>query len=265
MPQIPSLEELLQAGVHFGHATDKWSPKMASYLFTQRGGVHIIDLEKTRGHLEKACAYVKELASHGKKILFVGTKPQAREIIRKYAEDAKTPYVVERWIGGTLTNLPVILGMAKKLKMILEAEESGELKRKYTKKERLMFDRDKVRLERDIGGIKDVTELPDALFVVGAKEEDTAIREAHRKNIPVIGIADSNVDPDRLNIIIPANDDAVKSIDLIVRLIAESVKEGKAERETAKQLAAEQAKPVEVKAAGPEAAPVAEPTEEGAV
>lgn len=246
MPQIPSLEELLQAGVHFGHATDKWSPKMASYLFTQRGGVHIIDLEKTREHLEKACQYVKELAAQGKTVLFVGTKPQARDIIRKHAEDAKTPYVVERWIGGTLTNLPVILGMAKKLKMIHEAEESGELKRKYTKKERLMFARDKERLERDIGGIKDVTALPDALFVVGAKEEDTAIREAHRKKIPVVGIADSNVDPDRLTMIIPANDDAVKSIDLIVGLMAAAVKEGAAEREAGKQ-AAEQAKSVEVK------------------
>ena len=248
MPQLPSLEELLQAGVHFGHATDKWSPKMAPYLFTHRGGVHIIDLDKTREYLEKACAYVKELAVQGKTILFVGTKPQARGIIRKYAEDAQTPYVVERWIGGTLTNLPVILGMAKKLKMIHEAEESGELKRKYTKKERLMFARDKERLDREIGGIKDMTELPAAVFVVGAKEEDTAIREAHRKEIPVVGIADSNVDPDRLTVIIPANDDAVKSIDLIVRLIAEAVKEGKAERAALKQA---QEKPVEVKAIEP--------------
>ena len=138
--------------------------------------------------------------------------------------------------------------MAKKLKMIHEAEESGELKRKYTKKERLMFARDKERLDREIGGIKDMTELPAAVFVVGAKEEDTAIREAHRKEIPVVGIADSNVDPDRLNVIIPANDDAVKSIDLIVRLIAEAVKEGKAERAALKQA---QEKPVEVKAIEP--------------
>lgn len=238
MPNIPTLEELLQAGVHFGHKTSKWSPKMERYIFTHRGGVHILDLEKTKEALEKACAFARNLAKQGKKILFIGTKPQAREIIKKYASASGVPYVIERWIGGTLTNLPVILGMVQKLKNIMSAEESGDLKRKYTKKERLTITRDKDRLEKLIGGIKDLEELPGALFVVGLKEEKTAVREAKRKGISVIGLVDTNTDPDMVTHPIPANDDASKSIDLITGVISEAWKEGKEEFEKEKQEAA---------------------------
>ncbi len=225
MPKQPTLVEMLESGVHFGHQTSRWHPKMEPYIFGARGGIHIINLEKTQEMLPVALDFVKGVASRGGKILFVGTKSQAKDIIKKYAEECGQPYVINRWLGGTLTNFNQVKKSIKRLKTLKEQRDKGEL-RKYTKKEQLLLDREIEDLEETVGGIQDLTEIPEAIFVVDIRAEKTAVEEAHRTGCKVVAMVDTNVNPDNVDYLIPANDDAVKSIELITRLIAEAVKEG---------------------------------------
>ena len=226
MPKIPTLLELIKAGVHLGHQTSKWHPKMESYIYTVRDGIHIIDLEKTVEGLKGALEFIENIASKGEKILFLGTKPQAKKIIKKEAEKAGMPYLIEKWIGGTFTNFPVISGMIKNLKDLEEKEKSGELK-KYPKKERIKFEKEIKRLERIVGGIKDLERLPKAIFIVDLKKEKTAVIEARKKKIPIIAICDTNSNPELVDWPIPANDDAIKSLEIIIGLVSQAILEGK--------------------------------------
>ena len=230
----PEVLELLQNGVHFGHKTSKWHPKMRPFIFTERNGVHILDLEKTKEQLEKVCEYAATLAKQGKTILFVGTKRQAKELIKKYATSCKMPYIVERWLGGLFTNFSTVSRLMRTLQTLKKKQEAGELK-KYTKKEQLEFQREIERLEKLVGGITELKQLPNAIFVVGVREEKTAIREAQKKRVPIIGIADSNVDPDTLDWCIPANDDAIKSIEIIVKTVSDAIQIGQKSRMEAPQ------------------------------
>jgi len=220
------LKDLLDAGCHFGHQTQRWNPKMANYLYGERDGVHIFDLAKTKENLEKAIEFAKKIASEGGKIIFVGTKRQAQAIIKQEAQKAGMPFVNERWLGGIITNWETIKKSLGKLKDLKAKKESGELK-KYTKKENILIEREIDRLERFFGGLVGAEDLPAAIFIVDVKKEKTALREAKRKKIPVIAIVDSNCDPDGVDWVIPANDDAVGSIKLIVEMISQAVREGK--------------------------------------
>ncbi len=228
--RIPTIEEMLKAGMHFGHRTSKWHPKMEPYIFTTRNGIHIIDLIKTQKLLKVALEFIKKAASEGKTILFVGTKAQARKPIERLAKETGMPYITGKWLGGCLTNFNVIKRSVKKYKDLLDQKEHGRLE-KYTKKERLNFDREIAKLEARFGGLVNLNKLPDALFIWDIKKEKTAVKEAKRKNIPVIAVCDTNVDPTGIKYIIPSNDDATKTIKLVLRLVEEAIKEGKAERE----------------------------------
>lgn len=227
MPEIPTLLEMLKSGMHFGHRTAKRHPKMASNIFMSRSGVHIINLEETVKLLAKSLDYVRDTASKGGVILFLGTKKQAQAIVKKYALECGMPYVTERWLGGTITNFSTIRKLFKKLKDLKAKEESGELK-KYTKKEQINFTREIKKLETRVGGIQDLQKLPDVVYILDIKKEQTALSEVRRKKIPVVAICDTNVNPELVNYPIPANDDATKSIEMVTRLIAEAVNEGKA-------------------------------------
>jgi len=219
------LKDLLDAGCHFGHQAQRWNPKMAPFLYGVRDGVHIFDLAKTKEGLEKAAEFVKDTVAKGGKIIFVGTKRQAQAIVKEEAQKAKMPFITERWLGGIITNWDNIKKSIDKLKDLKTQKEAGELK-KYTKKENILIDSEIARLERFFGGLVDLKELPAAIFIIDVKKEQAALREAAKKNIPVIAIVDSNSDPDMVDWVIPANDDAVGSIKLIVSLIAEAVKKG---------------------------------------
>ena len=218
---------MLKAGVHFGHRTSRWHPKMERFIFGARGGIHIIDLEETNKQLEDALSTLKRVAEKGGIIMFVGTKSQARPIVKKYAEACGMPYVNERWLGGTLTNFKQIKESLKRLKKLKDQRDKGEL-RKYTKKERLLISREIEDMERKLGGIENLTRIPDALFVLDVRNEKTAIQEAKVVNKKVVAICDTNVNPNLVDKIIPANDDAVKSIELICSLVHDAIKEGKA-------------------------------------
>ncbi|MCB9798433.1 30S ribosomal protein S2 [Candidatus Nomurabacteria bacterium] len=228
--QVPTIVEMLQAGVHFGHQTSRWHPKMKPFIFTQRNGVHVIDLEKTQAQLEETLAAIKGLASDGKTILFVSTKPQAREIVKKAASDCGMPYLVDRWIGGMLTNFSEIKKLIDNYNMLTEQRESGELE-KYTKKEQLEIAKNLEKMSSYIGGLVDLKKLPDAIFIPALQREKTAVVEANKVGVPIIGIADTNANPDKADYIIPANDDAVKAIDMMVGLVRDAISEGKAEFE----------------------------------
>ena len=223
-----TLKEMLEAGMHFGHRTSRWHPKMREFIFGTTGGMHIIDLEKTQEMLEDALETIKGIVSRGGTILFVGTKPQAQPIITKYAEACSMPYVKERWLGGTLTNFHQIKHSLKRLKMLKDQRDKGELK-KYTKKEQLMIGREIQDMERKLGGMENMTKVPEALFVVDVRNEKTALNEASVTGAKVIAMCDTNVNPDGVAKVIPANDDAVKSIELITKLVADAVKSGKAQ------------------------------------
>lgn len=220
------LEELLEAGCHFGHQSRRWHPKMSRYIWGERVGVHIFDLEKTQRALAEACEFVKKLSAEGKNIAFVGTKRQAADVLKEEAERIKAPFVVKRWLGGTITNWEQIKKSITELKELRQKKETGELER-YTKKERVLFDREISRLERMVGGIENLTSIPDALFVVDIKREISAVREARNAGIPIIAIVDSNCDPNGIDMAIPANDDAVRSIKLITAKIADAIRDGK--------------------------------------
>jgi len=219
---IPSLDELLEAGVHFGHVTSRWHPKMEPFLYGKKGDIHLIDLSQTHKQLEKAAKIAQDLASKGKKILFVGVKPLARNIIEEEAKRCDSPYVVHRWIGGTLTNWSVISGMLKRMSQIEQDKQSGRLA-KYTKKEQLIFGEEYEKLEHDIGGIRKLAKAPEAMFLVDAKYDKTALAEARKLKIPVISIVDTNINPKKITHPIPGNDDSLKSMALITRVIADAI------------------------------------------
>jgi small subunit ribosomal protein S2 len=223
---LPTLEEMLAAGMHFGHRTSRWHPNMAPYIVAERNNVHIINLDETRAKLETALNFIKDLVSKGGVLLFVGSKEQAKAITRAKAESVLMPHVTDRWLGGTITNFGVISRLIKTLKDLKSKRASGELE-KYTKKERHDFDLEIRDLEEKVGGIASLDRLPDAIFILDVKNESTAVREAKRKKVPIVGVCDTNTDPSGINYMIPANDDAVKSIEMIISLVAEAVKEGK--------------------------------------
>ncbi len=217
---------MLKAGMHFGHRTNRWHPKMKQFIFTSKNGVYIIDLKKTQEKMNEALEFMTKLVSEGKSILFVGTKKQVSGPMQKMAEEIKQPYIVGKWLGGYLTNFPVVKKSVKKYLDLIEKKESGKLD-KYTKKERLEFDREISKLRERVGGLTSLNKLPDALFVWDIKEEETAVTEAIQKNIPIIAICDTNVNPELANYPIPANDDATKTIALVLGAIKATLSEVK--------------------------------------
>jgi len=229
--------DMLQSGVHFGHQTSRWHPKMAKFIYTIRNGVHVIDLEKTQKELEHTLNAVRQMASEGKAILFVSTKPQGRAIVKQAAIDCDSPYLIERWIGGMLTNFPEIKKLIGSYIDMKSQQASGELE-KYTKKEQLEIAKDLEKKDHSLAGLVSVTKMPEVIFVPALQREKTAVTEANKMGITVIGVCDTNANPDKADYIIPANDDAVKSIQLIVLAVAEAVKEGKKEYEKKKAEAA---------------------------
>ena len=222
-----SMRQMLEAGVHFGHQTRYWNPKMAPYIFGERNKIHIINLEKSLPLAREACAFVKATVADGGKVLFVGTKRAARESVRTHAARASMPFVSYRWLGGMLTNYKTIRQSVKRLMMIEEMAEEGGFDG-LTKKEVLGLTRDKDKLERSLGGIKEMTSLPDILFVVDVDHEDIAVREARKLGIPVVAIVDTNCSPEGIDYVIPGNDDAMRAIELYSGLIADAVMDGKA-------------------------------------
>ncbi len=230
--KIPSLVEMLQAGAHFGHKKSRWHPKMQPFIFGERHGIHIINLEETQKQLESVLGSVKQMAKEGKTILFVSTKPQAREIVKSAALDCGVPYLTDRWLGGMLTNFPEMKRLIKKYLRLKEEQATGELE-KYTKKERLEIGKEILKMDAYLGGLATLEKLPDAMFIPSVQQEKTAMKESQAVNVPVIGVCDSNANPRFVEYVIPANDDAVKSIELITNLVAAAIKEGKAEREKA--------------------------------
>jgi len=223
--KLPKIQEMIDAGVHFGHQAKRWHPKMEPYIYTVNKNVHIIDLEKTEEMLEKACNFLFEQASLGKVIIFVGTKKQSKEVIENEAKRSGALFVSERWVGGTITNFETIKKNIDKLLGYIKGKEDGSFSI-YTKKERLLIDREIEKLQLTYGGIASLKKAPDVLFVIDPKREKTAIREAKRSDVPVISVVDTNANPTEIDFPIPGNDDAVKSVALIVRAIADAVEEG---------------------------------------
>ena len=226
--KLPKIEELFDAGVHFGHQIKRWNPNMEKYIFAQRSGIHIIDLDTTHEGLKAAADFLFEVASKGDQIVFVGTKRQAREIIKVEAERAGALFVNERWLGGTITNFEVIGKNMTKLTDYLKKRESGEFE-KYTKKERLLLDREIGKLQSSVGGIVGFNGKPGAVFVVDSKREKTVVKEANINGIPVVGLIDTNSDPKMIEYVIPGNDDAIRSIAAVVKVVADAVESGYAE------------------------------------
>ncbi|MDD2353817.1 MAG: 30S ribosomal protein S2 [Patescibacteria group bacterium] len=222
MKNIPTLEEMLKAGMHFGHRTNRWHPKMKQFIFTAKNNIYIIDLKKSQRKLVEALEFMIKLVSEGKHILFVGTKNQVSGPMKKMAEEINQPYIVGKWLGGYLTNFPIVKKSVKKYLDLVEKKESGRLE-KYTKKERLEFDREINKLRERVGGLASLNKLPDALFIWDIKEEETAVKEAIQKNIPIIAICDTNVNPELVNYPIPANDDATKTIALVLESIKKNL------------------------------------------
>ena len=224
-----SFEQLLDAGVHFGHLRRKWNPKMAPYIFAEKNGIHIIDLQKTVANLDEACAAIKQIAKSGRKILFVATKKQARAIVAEQVQRVSMPYVTERWPGGMLTNFATIRKAVKKMANIERLMNDKQFE-SISKRERLQIRREKEKLEKNLGSIADLSRLPSAIFVVDINKEHIAVAEARRLNIPVFAMVDTNVNPDLVDFIIPANDDASKSIAIIVEQMVNAIEEGLTER-----------------------------------
>jgi small subunit ribosomal protein S2 len=230
MSKMPPLADMLQAGVHFGHQTSKWHPKMRKFIFGSRQGIHIINLEETQKALEEAMVAAKKIASRGGVILFVGTKKQASDIVRKAAESCNMPFVNKRWLGGTLTNFASIASQIRKYKDLKRKHEKGELG-KYTKFEQLKIGEQIKLLEDKVGGMQELSRIPDAIFILDVKKDKTALSEAVKRGVKVIAVCDSNVDPSVIDFPIPANDDAVRAIEMIANLVASSISEGHGEWE----------------------------------
>ncbi|OIO06099.1 30S ribosomal protein S2 [Candidatus Falkowbacteria bacterium CG1_02_37_21] len=223
---VPKLEDMLKAGMHFGHRTNRWHPKMKQFIFTSKNGIYIIDLRKSQKKLREALEFMAKLVSEGKNILFLGTKSQVSEPLKKMAKETGQSYIVGKWLGGYLTNFAMVKKSVKKYLDLTEKREAGKLE-KYTKKERLDFDREIKKLEERVGGVSTLNKLPDALFVWDIREEETAIKEAQQKNIPIIAICDTNVNPEEVTYPIPANDDSTKTIELILESVKEAILEAK--------------------------------------
>ena len=227
MPDTTTIKQLLEAGAHFGHQTGRWHPRMKNYIFTKRNGIHIIDLEKTAVMLDKACAFVREIVSQGETILFVGTKKQAQESVEEEAKRCGMYYVNQRWLGGMLTNFATIQARVDQLVRLEDQQARGELAR-LSKKEAGKITEKIAHLNRQMGGFKEMTRLPGALFIIDPIKEKIALAEAKRMSIPVVGIVDTNCNPDEIDHAIPANDDAIRAVKLICSKIADAVLEGKA-------------------------------------
>ena len=227
------IKELVKAGVHFGHLTRKWNPNMSPFIYSEKNGIHIINLYKTINKLEEACGALEKISSSGRKILFVATKKQAKDIVAKSAEEVNMPYITERWPGGMLTNFVTIRKAVKKMSAIDRTKEDGTFET-LSKKEKLRVDRTRAKLEKNLGSITSITRLPGALFVVDIRREHIAVREANKLNIPIFALVDTNTDPSQVNFGIPANDDATKSIEIILKHITESIKKGLSIRENEK-------------------------------
>jgi small subunit ribosomal protein S2 len=227
-------KDLLDAGVHFGHLTRKWDPKMAPYIFMEKNGIHIIDLNKTLVALDEATNAIKQIAKSGRKILFVATKKQAQDIVAEEAKRLKMPYVTDRWLGGMLTNFQTVRKSLKKMSTIDKMVKENTAYAAMAKRERLMLSREREKLDRVLGGIADLSRLPAALFIVDVKREGIAIKEAQKLNLPVFAIVDTNSNPEIVDFPIPANDDASKSISLITSLIGRAIEEGLSERKVDK-------------------------------
>ena len=226
MPVV-SIQQLLLAGTHFGHLTRRWNPKMAKYIFGAKHGIHIIDLKKTQTCIDNACEALQEIVKGGEKVLFVGTKKQAKDIIRSEATRINMPYVCERWLGGMLTNFSTIRKSLKNLQNLERIASDGTYE-KISKKERLSFEKDKAKLEKALGGVRDMKKVPGAVFVVDIKKERIAVAEARKLSIPVVAIVDTNTDPDIVDYPIPGNDDAFKSVGLITRALSDAIEEAAA-------------------------------------
>ena len=228
-----NFDQLLQAGCHFGHLKRKWNPAMAPYIYTERNGIHIIDLHKTVAKIDEAADALKQIAKSGKKVLFVATKKQTKEVIAEKAQSVNMPYVIERWPGGMLTNFPTIRKAVKKMANIDRLMQDGTYSN-LSKRELLQITRQRAKLEKNLGSIADLTRLPSALFVVDVLKEQIAVREANRLGIPVFGVVDTNSDPNNIDFVIPANDDAKDSVEVILNAccaaIAEGIEERKAEK-----------------------------------
>ena len=244
----PNFEQLLEAGCHFGHLKRKWNPAMAPYIFMERNGIHIIDLYKTAAKLEEAAAALKNIAKSGKKVLFVATKKQAKQVVADKATSVNMPYVIERWPGGMLTNFPTIRKAVKKMTNIDKMTKDGTFDN-LSKRERLQITRQRAKLEKNLGSIADLNRLPSALFVIDVMKEHIAVAEAKRLGIPVFAIVDTNSNPDLVDFVIPANDDASKSIELILHTVCASMLEGLEERKAEKADAPEAAEDKDAPAA----------------
>ncbi len=263
------VKELLDAGVHFGHLTRRWDPNMAPYIYMERNGIHIINLYKTAAKIEESSEALKKIAASGRKILFVATKKQAKEIVAEKASKANQPYITERWPGGMLTNFVTIRKAVKKMAAIDRMKKDGTFNT-LSKKERLQVDRLRAKLEKNLGSISDMTRLPGALFVVDITREHIAVKEAQKLNIPIFAMVDTNSDPRQVDYLIPANDDASKSIDKVMTYVSDAIIEGLSERKASKdapkkdapakaEAKATEAKPAEVKVEAPAVAEVEAP------
>jgi len=230
----PKLQDLLDAGVHFGHQTQRWNPKMRRFIFAERSGIYIIDLQKTVRQIEKAQELLRAVVTRGDGVLFVCTKRQLKALVQAEAEKCGAAYVTERWLGGTLTNFQTIKKQIRRLKDLEQGGQDGEFGN-YTKKERLLFEREREKLSRNLEGLKMMGRLPGALFVVDAKKEKIAIQEANKLGIPVVAIVDTNADPDVITVPIPCNDDAIRSIRLVTSRIADAAIEGLNRRESSRR------------------------------
>ncbi|RSD27997.1 30S ribosomal protein S2 [Mesobacillus subterraneus] len=228
---VISMKQLLEAGVHFGHQTRRWNPKMKKYIFTERNGIYIIDLQKTVKKVEEAYNYVKELAGNGGTVLFVGTKKQAQDSVKEEAARSGMYFVNQRWLGGTLTNFETIQKRIARLKDIERMSEDGTFE-VLPKKEVVQLKKEQERLEKFLGGIKDMKSLPDALFIIDPRKERIAVAEARKLNIPIVGIVDTNCDPDEIDVVIPANDDAIRAVKLLTAKMADAIIEAKQGEET---------------------------------
>jgi small subunit ribosomal protein S2 len=229
MENIVTMKQLLEVGVHFGHQTRKWNPKMKRYIFTEKNGIYIIDLQQTLQLLIEAYEHVKSVSASGGNVLFVGTKKQTQDIVENYAKDCGMPYVRNRWLGGTLTNFRTIFARTKRISEIENMEKNGVFEM-IPKKEVLQIRKEYVKLLYNIGGIRDMSKLPDLLFVIDPHKEIIAVAEAKKLGIPVVGIVDTNCDPDNVDYVIPGNDDAIRSCSLITSVIAAAVKSGREEK-----------------------------------
>jgi small subunit ribosomal protein S2 len=239
---VVSMRQLLESGAHFGHQTKRWNPKMKRFIFTERNGIYIIDLQQTLGYIDRAYDFVKETVAHGGTIMFIGTKRQAQESIAEQATRVGMPYVTERWLGGMLTNFQTVFKRLQRLKELELIETTGGAT-VLTKKEALVLSRERIKLQRTLGGIREMTRTPSAVWIVDTNKEHLAVNEAHKLGIPVVAILDTNCDPDIVDYKIPGNDDAIRSIAVLTRVIADAVAEGLMSRAGAQAAAGSDDKP----------------------